>query len=78
MLARLLPINRKLIRGHAVRAGIGRAHRHPFLEVSDLFRRELLVLGRHFEIRIGVADRLDDEALVRLASDERGAGIAAL
>jgi hypothetical protein len=78
MLTRLGPINRELVRRRVVRAGVGRPHRDPFLEVGDLFCRELLALGRHFEIRIVVADGLDEEALVGLARDERRAGVAAL
>ena len=68
---------------HRLRAGgfearIGRAHADPFHEISDEIVGELLVARRHREVAVGVADGFDEQAFVRLAGDDGGAGVAAL
>ena len=57
--------------------GIGRAHLHPRFEVGDDRVGELR-LGRHLEIFVAVADRLDQQAFVGVAGHDRRAGVAAL
>ena len=51
---------------------------HPLREVSDLAGGELLVLGRHLEIRVGVADSFDEETFPGVAGNDGRAGVAAL
>ena len=63
-----------------LRPGVLRPHRailHPRREVGDFLLREL-GLGRHLQVLVLVANRLDEQALARLAGDERGARVAAL
>jgi hypothetical protein len=57
--------------------GPGGAATDPGDEVVDDAAGEL-VLGRHLEVVIGVADGLDKQALVGVAGDERSAGVTAL
>ena len=66
-------------RGLAV-ARVGRAHENPLLEVGDDIGGELAaVLGRgHLEIFVGVADGLEEEALLQVAGNDGVAGVAAL
>ena len=59
-------------------ARIGRAHADPLHEVGDEIVGKLLVARRHREVAVGVADGFDEEAFVRLAGDDGGAGVAAL
>ena len=40
---------------------VRRAHGHPFFKISNLFRGQFL-FGRHFYIRIGMTDCLNEEA----------------
>ena len=51
---------------------------HPFLERGDLVGAELLVLRRHLEVRVGVADGFDEQAFLHVARHDGGAGVAAL
>ena len=65
------------ISGGARCARVGRAHAHPGHEIVHLRRRELSV-GRHLQVGVGVADRLDQQALLRIAGDDGRAADAAL
>jgi hypothetical protein len=58
-------------------ARIGRAHLHPRFEVRDLRIGQLLV-RRHLEFFVLVTDGLDQPALVGIAEDNAGPGVAAL
>ena len=58
-------------------ARIGGAARHPVGQDGDLLVRQFL-LGRHFEIGVRVADPLEEQALLRLARNNRRASLAAL
>ena len=58
-------------------AGIGRAEGHPAYQSFDLAPAQP-ALGRHLQVRIFVADRLDEAALLRLAGDDDRPALAAL
>ena len=58
-------------------ARVGCPHRHPALEVGDHLVGQLL-LGRHLEVVVLVADRLDQQALLEVARHDRGAEVAPL
>ena len=60
-----------------VRAWIGGAALHPLLEDRDFIRRQA-AFGRHREILVEVAHRLDDEALREIARDDRRSVVAAV
>ena len=64
-------------RGGLALARVGRAHLDPLLEIRD-HRVGQLLLRRHLRVVIGVADRRHQQALSRLAGDERRAAVAAL
>lgn len=55
-----------------------RAQLHPFFQRGDLVGAELLVLRRHLEVRVGVADGFDEQAFLHVARHDGGAGVAAL
>ena len=60
-------------------ARIGRAHCHPRLEVFDhrLGQLAATLLGRHGEVFVGVAHRLDEQALLKIARHHRWSVVAA-
>ena len=58
------------------RARVGRTHPHPLLEGRDRLVGQFL-LGRHAQAVISVVQRLDQEALVRLARHDCRPRIAA-
>jgi hypothetical protein len=60
-----------------VGARIGSAAADPFGEIGDLTFGELLVLGRHLQILVLVADGLDEERFIGLAGHKGGPGVAA-
>ena len=60
-----------------VRARIGGAALYPLLEDGDFIRRQA-AFGRHREILVEVAHRLDDEALCEIARDDRRSVVAAV
>src|SRR5204863_9303594 len=68
-------LGRRGLRGIA--GGPGRAHLDPAGDVVDDRGRQLL-LRRHLEVGVDVPDRLEEEALLRVAGDDRRAGVAAL
>src|SRR4051812_44714971 len=55
----------------------GQAALDPVDQGGDLLVAELLVLGRHLQVLILIAHRLDQQALVRLARDRGRAALAA-
>ena len=61
-----------------VGARVGRAHADPRFEVGDLRGGKFLVLRRHLESAVAIADGADERAGIRIAGDDGGAGIAAL
>jgi len=63
-----------LLGGGAAR--IGRAHFHPRRQIGDLVVVEFFVLG-HLQIRIGVTNRLDEQARFRITRHNRQAAVAA-
>ena len=65
------------VEGSLICAGIRCAEADPLLKVVDGGIGELAG-GRHLEAAVGVGDDLNEEALVGLAFDESGPGIAAL
>ena len=59
------------------RAGIGRAHHHPALEIrNDLGGK--LFLGRHLQVIIVPAYRFDEQALLEVAGNDGRPSITAL
>ncbi len=62
--------------GGAGDARVRRSALHPLHQHVDL-RVSQLALGGHFHVGVGVADRLDQQALVGIAGLDRGAAIAA-
>lgn len=66
-------------RGLAV-ARVGSAQENPFLEIGDDVGGELAAAfwRGHLEVLVGVADGLEEEALLQVAGDDGMAGVAAL
>ena len=58
-------------------ARIRSAHFDPGGQVRDVFIRQLLVLGRHLEIGIRIANCFNQKTLFRIAGDNSWRGIAA-
>ena len=60
-------------------ARVRRAHFHPLLEVADHRIRQLpaLLFRRHREVLVGVAHRLDEQALVEASRHHRRPAVAA-
>src|SRR5262249_57700112 len=56
-------------------ARVWRSTLHPGFKCPDLLHGEAS-LGRHFQFRVAVADRLDEETFLRLAWHDHRAGIA--
>src|SRR5690606_11416775 len=50
----------------------------PLRERIDLRLRELLALGRHLQVRVAVADRMDEQALLRISRLQQRPRLAAL
>ena len=78
----MLPANAAVAgAGDALRRGRARVRRaaaHPFREVGDLLVAELLILRRHLQVFILVADGLDQERIIGLARHEGRTGVAAV
>ena len=62
------------------RARVRRSHFHPRFEIGDLLLGKFAATfaRRHLHVFIGVTDRLDQKAFLRIARDNRRARIAAL
>src|SRR4030095_8418928 len=65
-----------LPREDRINARIGSADLHPMFEIGHLLGIEAL-FRRHLKVRVMVANGLEAEALLRIARDQRRAGITA-
>src|SRR5688572_13131781 len=59
-------------------ARIRSSHFHPNGQIVDLGLSELLVLGRHLQVGIGVTNRLDQQAFFGIAGNDGRAVVASL
>jgi len=57
---------------------IGRAALYPGSEVGDLLVGKFFALGRHLQVYVGVANGLNQQAIVGFAGNEGRAGISAV
>ena len=68
-------VMRRLLRSSHAR--IGRTHLDPSFQIGDLIVRELPVIGRHLEIFVLIADRLEEEAFPGVSGNDGRTGVPA-